>query len=482
MRNSKLTQVIASLSDKELKDLEKYLLYQTDTSALSFRLFQIYKRALPNLLKGSLNKRVVFKELFGLSDYKDVKVREQMSALLKLTESYLILQELQKNEFYRHLALLKQYRKRNIGNLFQQQEKVVQLSVDSDPYLNIETYRRSYLLADEQNNFFEQQQNITHDESIGLKNKSFDAYYFSAKLRTLCELINREKILSSKHEKPLETTVVDIIAKHKKIYLDTPAIHSYYEIFKLLKSVNDPKQFIQTLNTLNSYQKSFTDRELKSMYAYLSNYCIQQVNSGKAAFTPILFDMQKLLLLNKILLENGVLSHISFRNIVTIGIKLDEYVWVEKFIEDYRSSITALHQENAYNLSRANLLYSKGNYPETVYLLNQVDFTDVYYACTAKYTLLKAYYAMNELETLDYFVSSFQLYLKRNKEVAVNFKKSSEAFLRFFKKLLIIKKQLDYKQRDWLEKKILDLSTVVEKEKTLANKTWLLQEINKVKP
>ena len=66
---------------------------------------------------------------------------------------------------------------------------------------------------------------------------------------------------------------------------------------------------------------------------------------------------------------------------------------------------------------------------------------------------IKAYYAMSELETLDYFVSSFQLYLKRNKEIAVNFKKSSETFLRFFKKLLIIKKQHDYKQKDWLEKK-----------------------------
>jgi len=88
---------------------------------------------------------------------------------------------------------------------------------------------------------------------------------------------------------------------------------------------------------------------------------------------------------------------------------------------------------------------------------------------------------MNELETLDYFVSSFQLYLKRNKEIAVNFKRSSETFLRFFKKLLIINRQVDYKEKDWLRKKIADLTALVKTEKTLANKTWLLQEINKVK-
>lgn len=482
MHNSKLTQVLASFSDKEIKDFEKYLLYQSDESSNAFKLFKIYRNTYPDFSNKTLSKQNVFQTLFGKDEYKDVKVREQMSALLKLSEGFLIQQELQKVEFYNQLALLKQYRKRNIANLFQQQEKAVQGMVDNDGFLNIETFKRSYLLADEKNNFFEQQQKITHDESISLKNESFDNYYYSAKLRVLCEILNREKILNSTHEKPIEDDVLNIIRKHKKLYFDTPAIHCYFEIFNLLKTDNDPSQFTQTLNTLNSYQKSFTDSELKSMYAYLSNYCIQQVNKGISAFTPILFDMQKLLLQNKILLENGVLSHISYRNIVAIAIKLKEYVWAEKFIEDYKSSITNQHQENAYNLSKSNLLYAKGDFQETVFLLNQVEFTDVYYACTAKYTLLKAYHALKEIETLDYFVSSFQLYLKRNKEISVNFKKSSENFLKLFKKLLLIEKQLDYKEKEKLEKKIKNLVAAVQSEKALANKSWLMEQINKVKP
>ncbi|MEZ4928801.1 MAG: hypothetical protein R2777_02150 [Chitinophagales bacterium] len=95
--------------------------------------------------------------------------------------------------------------------------------------------------------------------------------------------------------------------------------------------------------------------------------------------------MQKTLLQNKILLENGWLSHISYRNIVSIAIKLNEYAWAEKFIEDYKEKIQEKHRENAYNLSASNLLYAKHNYAETVGLLNQVEFTDVYYACTAKF-------------------------------------------------------------------------------------------------
>jgi hypothetical protein len=265
------------------------------------------------------------------------------------------------------------------------------------------------------------------------------------------------------------------------LYLDVPAIHCYYEIFQLLKTENDTDQFNHTLNTLNRYQKSYTDRELKSMYAYLSNYCIQHVNKGHADFTPILFEMQKLLLQNKILLEDGALSHISYRNIVAIAIKLNEYTWAEKFIEDYKNTLSGLHKENAYNLSKSNLLYAQEDYSETIYLLNQVDFTDVYYACTAKFTLLKAYFASREFDTLDYFVSSFQLYLKRNKDISVNFKKSSENFLKHFKKLLLIQKQLDFKEKGKLDKKTKDLIQKITEEKTMANKSWLLEEISKIK-
>lgn len=480
MHNSKLTQIIASLSDREIKDFEKFLIYQSDESSKVYVLFSIYKNAYPDLEHPSLNKEEVFLKLFGKIPYKDVKVREQMSALRKLIESFLIQQELQKVEYYNQVALLKQYRKRGLDNLFQQQIKSVQQLVDDDEFLNIESSKRAYQLADEQNNFFEQQQNITLDDAISLKSDYFDKYYFSAKLRILCEILNREKILNAQYAKPVENEILDIIRKHKKLFLDVPAIHCYYEIYQLLQTADDPEQLDQALNTLNRHQKSFTDSELKSMYAYLSNYCIQEVNKGNATFTPILFDMQKLLLQNKILLEDGVLSHISYRNIVAIAIKLNAYGWAEKFIEDYKSNIAERHQDNAYNLSKANLFYAQGEYQETVYLLNQVEFTDVYYASTAKYTLLKAYYALKEFETLDYFVSSFQLYLKRNKEISVNFKKSSENFLKLFKKLLLIVKQVDYREKEKLEKKKSQLVEAINTEKTLANKAWLLQELTKV--
>lgn len=481
MHNSKLLALFSSLSEKELKDFEKFLLFQTENSSYAAQLFYIIKNAAPDFSNKALAKEQVFNKIYAKETFKDVKVRELMSVLRKHLDNFLIYLEHNKDDYYNNLALLKQYRKRKLDALFAQQMKNIQSLQEEDPFINIERYKREYLLADEKNNFFEQQQIITHDEAIGQKNESFDKYYFSAKLRTLCEIINREKILNATYSKSIEDEIIQVISQNKSLNFDTPAVHCYFEIFHLLKSGNNLEQFSKTLNTLNRYQKSFTDSELKSMYAYLLNYCVQEVNKGNAEFTEKLFELQKLLLQNKILLENGALSHISYRNIVTIAIKLKEYAWAEKFIEDYKSHITDQHKENAYNLSKSNLLYAKNDFSETIFLLNQIEFTDVYYACTAKFTLLKAYYALKEFETLDYFVSSFQLYLKRNKEISINFKKSSENFLKHFKKVILIEKQLDYKEKEKIEKKIRDLIQHIHEEKTMANKAWLIEEIEKIK-
>lgn len=480
MYNSKLIRIFSSFNEEELTGFETFLLSQIKEDNNTYKLYTVLKKAHPNYENASLEKNRVYNSIFKNKNYKDIKVRELMSALTKLAEQYLSVIESTKNEFYTALALLNQYRKRQLAALYKQQVKQVSKLIEQDKFLNAEFFKRKLLFADIENDFFEQQQVRTHDEALGVKNENLDKYYFSTKLQTLCELLNRENILNDKFNKILENEIVAMVEKHKKSFLDVPSVQCYYEIYLLLKSKNDEQQYQKAFNTINKYQKSFEDAELKSMYAYLINYCIQHINKGINEFTPKLFELQKTLLQNKILLENGWLSHISYRNIVSIAIKLNEYAWAEKFIEDYKEKIQEKHRENAYNLSASNLLYAKHNYAETVGLLNQVEFTDVYYACTAKFTLLKAYYALQEWETLDYFVSAFQLYLKRNKEISTTFKKSSENFIKYFKKLLLIIKQIDYKENSYLNKKIKDLKIAIEEEKILANKAWLLTEINKI--
>lgn len=480
MNNSKLLQLLRSLNDRELGQFESYLSGFVDTESLLFRFYKYIHPFAPLFEDKKLSKEAVFAKIYPKETFKDVRVRELMSGLSKHLENYLILIEQTEEEFYTQLALLKQYRKRKLDNLYRLQAKQIEKLMLNDQFLNAESYKRKFLFADELNNHFEAQQVREHNEAINQKNENLDRYYFGTKLKTLSEIINRENILNAQFNKTLKQDIIRIVEENKNLYLDSPIVHCFYEVLLLLEKQDDVDQFNRTFHIINQYQKSFTELELKNLYYHLLNYCIKHVNKGSIEYAQKLFDLQKLLLQNKVLLDNNEISHISYRNIVTIGIKLKEYEWVEQFIADYKNNIIERFRENAYNLSQTNLLYAKKEFEQTISLLNQVEFTDVFYACSAKFTQTKAYYALKEFETLDYFVSAFQLYLKRNKEISDSFKKSSENFLKHFKKLLLIVKQKDYKENDKIIKKIKDLESNIKNEKIIANRSWLLEELAKI--
>lgn len=481
MKTSKLISVVQSLSDKEFKELIKFLNYKFENNDL-YRSFADFLSAnYPHFKDEKISKEVVFKKLFPNQKYEDIKVRELMSNTYKQVRDFLIYMELQSSDFKRDLALLKQFRKRKFDNLFGQQLKQLRKSVHADPLKNLEYTKREFLLAEEENQYFEDQRIRAFDESIQVKLDNLDIYYFSVKLRDTCEMLNRQRIINQQYDLNLLEEMNHIIEKNKKDYLNYPALNCYYEIYHLLTTEEDEKQLDRTISTLNDNIKYFNKRELKSMYDYALNYCIRHVNQGNTIYVVKLFDLQKVLIEKEIMLDKGELSHISYKNIVSIALKLKEYKWSAKFIEQYRANIAPKYRENAYNLNKAYLLYATEEYDETISLLNQVDFTDVYYACSAKFTLLKAYYALQEYETLEYFVTAFNLYLKRNAEISPAYKKSSQNFVKTFKKILILATKLDYFEMSKIEHKKQLILKSIEEEKEMANRAWLLEKMEEIK-
>ncbi len=104
MHNSKLLALFSSLNEKEFKDFEKFLLFQTENSSYASQLFYIIKNAAPDFSSKSLAKELVFNKIYGKEAFKDVKVRELMSVLRKHLDNFLIYLEHNKGDYYNNLA------------------------------------------------------------------------------------------------------------------------------------------------------------------------------------------------------------------------------------------------------------------------------------------------------------------------------------------------------------------------------------------
>src|SRR5690606_2223412 len=107
----------------------------------------------------------------------------------------------------------------------------------------------------------------------------------------------------------------------------------------------------------------------------------------------------------------------SFKNIVTNGLRLSEFDWVEKFIHDYSSRLDEKHRENAVTFNLAQLFFYKKDYPKVISHLSQVEYEDITYNLNSKTLLMASYFELDELEALNSLLDTFRVYLNRNKKI-----------------------------------------------------------------
>lgn len=482
MKSSKFIQVLSTLNESEFKDFEKIAVqsFYNNEKMLSFIEFLSFHY--PDFEEESISKINAFKYVYkDGEEFKDIRIREMLSALNKIVKDFLVFNELRNSDFYYELDLLKQYKKRDLENLYQIQLKVLKDILEKDTFKNKEYYKRTFLLASEENEHFTAKHIRTLDENIQIKVDNLDFYYFSTKLKESCEMLNRQRLLNQQYEFHLFEEIEVLIEKNRDGYLNQATILCYYEIYKLLISQDDVNQLEVCLETLKKHASNFSGEELKTMYDFPQNYCIAHINRGNESYSEILFELQNFLIDKQFNQVNGFISQISYRNMVTLGLKLGKFDWSKNFIEKFKDKVAPEFRENTYNMNKANLYFSLEEYDKTISLLNQVEFTDSYYAYYSKVILLKTYYAINEFETLSYFITAFKLNLKRNKDITSTYKKGADLFLSNFKKIFNIAEKIDFLETKKVNEKLTSISKEIQAEKNIHNRVWLLEIIEELR-
>ena len=209
-------------------------------------------------------------------------------------------------------------------------------------------------------------------------------------------------------------------------------------------------------------------------YTHLKNYCIVKINKGEASsFLPQLFDIFKTLLKEKIILKDNHISSQTYKNITTVGLQLQEYDWVENFIQNYTNYLPKAHRENALNYNLAKVYFFQKKYYQVIEQLREVEYKNLVYALGGKLMLLKTYYELEEQSALDSLIDSFRIYLRRNKQIARDVKQQYMNMLRFTKKLVSIP--------PYNRAAAAKLEVQIEGCKAMTAKQWLLEKVGEIK-
>lgn len=379
------------------------------------------------LADGVAEPEIIWTQLYREKPFSLPEFRHLVSYLVKLLEKWMILVELVSDELAGKTKLIHAYRGKGLRDLAEKEwRKLEKGTTRLTPETAFQKGRLEYLL-------FTDRHQRDGESPLPAADHSLDAFYVSEKLKNAAELINRAHTLATRDEIRLLQPVLDLVAAGE--FDEYPSVRVNFHIIQTLLHPENPDVYPAFLSVLKETEGYFPKSELGEFYAHAFNFCIRRLNEGQSAYLRQLFELYQLVLEKELLLDKGKFPPHHFKNIVTVGSRMQSFDWTEAFIHQNAPYLPGEQAENAKKYNLAYLNFAKGNFRAAMRLLREVEFDDVFYGLDARVLLMKAYYETDESEALFGLKDSFGVFLHRNKKISAVQRRIYKNFIRFVIKL-----------------------------------------------
>ncbi|HXH19780.1 MAG TPA: hypothetical protein VNJ07_11935 [Chitinophagales bacterium] len=471
MHNSKLIDALRTLTPKQLRKLEDFIaspFFNKNDDA--YQLYAAIRKYEPSFNHRDLEKERIYKIAFPKEKYDEKKLGYLMSDIQRLIDKFLSYIKFIEHPVLHDYYLLTSYIDAGLDKHFSKAMKDAQQLQRENPYRDADYFYNEFLLESLNNAYFDKQRKHVYDESLQRAIDNLDLYYLAQKLKYSCELFNRKNIVAADYRLRLLDEI--LLYVKDKDFEDAPAIAIYYQILMALTESENETHFRKLKELLKTYGSKFPLLEARDMYQYAQNYCIKRINSGSQEYLNELFQLYQTTLEAKIVFDGKYISPWTYKNIVGVALRVQEYKWVEKFIHEYKEHLSPEMRENAFAYNLASFYFNKGDFSKALELLRNVEFTDIVYSLDSKAMLLRIYYELEEVEPLWSLLDAFQVYLRRNKLISDSQKTIYHNLIHFVKEAVRIPKG-DKAAAQKLKEKI-------EKTKQVAYMQWLMKKVEEL--
>ncbi len=477
MHQSKLVQHLRELPHKERERFRTFVgSPYFNQHQKTIALLEILLKNINGHRKTSIKREDIYSVLFPEETYDEQQMHNVMSYLKKLYHKFLAFRHFEEEDLQEQLYTVEQAFSFTQYDLMNNRSKLLEKKLENHPYRNSDYfhvyYRLNNLLGFYSGNYIDRSKSKTFQNMLD----NLDKYYIIEKLRNCCHLTANSMLMNTHYDYGLFDELLLFLRKNWEVLKEEKSILLYFSILMSLRDGNDPKHYENLKELLNHDLKHFSRREINDLYGFSYNYCIRQINLGKREYQRELFELYQEGVKKELLINNGILSEWDYKNVVTLGCKLQEFSWTEKFINEYKEKLPLSKRENAYKYNLANLFYNKKQYNEAIETLLHVQFTDVKYHLNTTFLLLRTYYALGDTEALLSLIETFRIYVIRNRKMTTDQKKGYTNFLRFAKKLVLLKHQSATYTRKTLKEKVDSLAQKIQDTNNVINKYWLLEE------
>jgi hypothetical protein len=472
MFSDKLLTLLAAFSKVERNRFRKYLQspYLNDQADLT-RLFELSDEA---LRRGSeaveaLGKTQVWAALYPSKSFDDAHLRRLASDLGQAAFRFLAAENRPNEPFAEALEIQKALEKPGLEKHLAGAERQLRRAFEQDARHSTEHYlarfRMHHMVF---NRASKGAAPSGYAEKILPADFYLECFYLAQKLEHYVALLLYSGARATEQKLSLPPGFWEYLDNER--FKDVPLLGLYRKIIACFSDLDDEQHFRDLLAHLEKHADELTKENLRECYQIAQNYCAFKVNQGRIEYYEVFFGLFKSLIRLGILVENEQISEGVFKNIVTIGLRVGEFGWVERFIHDYATYLPASIRENARTFNLANLYAHQKQHQKVIELLRNVEYSDLVYALGSKTMLLCTYYEADEQLALGSLIDSFRIYLRRNQLISKNLKREYLNFLNLLRKLSALRTDSPRAAKIFRKK--------VEATPSVPLKKWLLEQID----
>lgn len=478
MSSIKLFQLLSIFGAEEMRALRVFISSPFfNQSTVLVDLFDYVRAYHPEYQSRDLGKREVFQSLNRTVPFSDKFINDRFSDLTKLVEEFLIVQQMKNDQELRGQALRRNLIKHNQYELFSKKIKK-EISVREKKVNN--GWRYFYDLWELHFELFKHPQTPKWDmkgdaskEMIGY----LDEAYLIIKLRYGFHNRMRQSIFKPEGSDELLEKLIELSKGH-----ENPVVQ-FYNLFLEYFAVSDVEEHWHKIKEyyFQNY-KELPLEEKKAGLLGLINKGFKVVLKSQHDFFKQIFELYQFGLETKLLIEDGCIRELTFKNIALIGSGLREIKWTKAFIKKYQHNLPKGYDPNILYISQAYLAFYNREFEKSMEWLNKNErmnareknnFKSLFVRCLYEQYCIDPSYE----ELLASYIGSYTKFLQRRKK-----EQSADKVTAYLNFVYLVKRMKEVRYLPKKERSIetRKISQEIEKRKTMIAKSWILEKVEEM--
>jgi hypothetical protein len=402
----------------------------------------------------------------------------RLSELTRILEDFFLLKNIRGDKEERNVKLLEILNTRNISDIVEAQFKHTIKIIEKQKISDQTFYRlqRTHLVFSThliQNNKYIKF--VKHFR----KQSEYAIAYFLTEIFSIQTDFDQQKQENIWHDYLANEMLINSMDTEliiSSLQENIPDIYMHVKYTYLLyKAFNDPDKkeyFFESKKIFDELRPDLNVNLLTMAYQSFINYCINRTNNFDSSFNRVLFDIynEKLALgIDDDIRKRNYPTN-NFRDYVIVGLRLNEFEWVDNFIAKYGEVLPEDYKPDEVNICRAMLYLAKNEYDNALKIVEKTRRRNYLHYIDTSDIKLRIYYIKNDMINAYEEIERLDKYLKTNEAIPRQRRYSFELFVKNYKRLLRL-------QENFSQDRLAKAELYLKKSPRFFRKAWLEERI-----